>query len=176
MLNQGIFVYDTYTNHGYLVSDTNSDFNDFTFWGYSGRPPGVGTEEEGGEEEPPRWRSTAFIAESDGVVVFKARTGAQNEDGEYINPIDGIYMRDGISQMPITVLVETGMNSDVLDPSIPGGVLPIVGVGIERDGFRGNKLAITATMADAENGWGGIYIANIDRGPTLIDQTIKTKR
>ena len=69
------------------------------------------------------------------------------------------------------------MNSDVLDPSIPGGILPIVGVGIERDGFRGNKLAITASMADAENGWGGIYIANIDRGPTVLDDiTIKTKR
>ena len=177
MLNQGIFVYDIYAGHGYLISDTNNDFNDFTFWGYSGRPPGVGSEATDDEEEPPRWRSTAFIAASDGVVVFKARTGTQNPNGEYINPIDGIYMRDGTMQTPITVLVEVGMESSVLDPSIPGGVLPIVGVGIERDGFRGNKLAITANMADAENGWGGIYIANIERGPTILDDTIiKTKR
>lgn len=177
MLNQGIFVYDIYAGHGYLISDTNNDFNDFTFWGYSGRPPGVGTEATGDEEEPPRWRSTAFIAASNGVVVFKARTGHQNENGEYINPIDGIYMRDGTFQTPITVIVEVGMESSVLDPSIPGGVLPIVGVGIERDGFRGNKLAITASMADAENGWGGIYIANIERGPTILDDIIiKTKR
>lgn len=178
MRNQGIFLYDIYARHGYLISDTNSDFNDFTFWGYSGRPPGVGSDQVAeGEEEPPRWRSTAFLAASDGMVVFKARTGVQNEVGEYINPIDGIYMRDGVSQTPITVLVETGMNSDVLDPSIPGGVLPIVGVGIERDGFRGNKLAITASMADAENGWGGIYFANIERGPTVLDDNaIKPKR
>lgn len=178
MLNQGIFVYDIIADQGYLVSDTNSDFNDFLYWVYSGRPPGVGTGEEGSdEEEPPRWRSAAFVASSDGVVVFKARTAEQNEVGEYINPVDGIYMRDAIYRTPIQMLVETGMDSNLLDPSIPGGVLPIVGVGIERDGFRENKLAITATMADAENGWGGIYIANIDRGHTIIDNTtIKTKR
>lgn len=177
MLNQGIFVYDIYADKGFLVSTTNTDFNDFTFWGYSGRPPGVGTETQQDEEEPPRWRSTAFIAASDGVVVFKARTGTQDENGEYINPIDGIYMRDPVLETAINVLVEVGMESSVLDPSIPGGVLPIVGVGIERDGFRGNKLAITASMADAENGWGGIYIANIQRGHTILgDTTIKTKR
>lgn len=177
MLNQGIFIYDILADKGYLVSNTNTDFNDFTFWVYSGRPPGVGNEFPLEEEEPPRWRSSAFIAASDGIVVFKARTGIQDQQGEYIDPIDGIYMSDAILQTAINALVETGMDSNVLDPSIPGGILPIVGVGIERDGYRGNKLAITATMADAERGWGGIYVANIDRGHTIIDETtIKTKR
>jgi hypothetical protein len=172
-VDQGIFIYDMYADYAYLVAQTKSDFDDFLFWGYSGRPPGVGTlnEEEDGEE-PPRWRSAAFIAASDGVVVFKARTGDQSPTGEYISPIDGIYMKNAIARSPIQVLVETGMNSDVLDPSIPGGVLPIIGVGIERDGFRGNKLAITASMADSENGWGGIYFTNISRNPTA--EVIKT--
>ncbi|MBP6005230.1 MAG: hypothetical protein KA746_17510 [Pyrinomonadaceae bacterium] len=179
-VDQGIFIFDIYANHAYLVSHTNGDFNDFMFWGYSGRPPGVGSEteevaEEDGEE-PPRWRSAAFIAASDGMVVFKARTGAQTPQGEYISPIDGIYMRNALAPSPIQVLVETGMNSDVLDPSIPGGVLPIIGVGIERDGFRGNKLAITASMADSENGWGGIYMTNINRGPAVGLFDVKTAR
>ena len=176
-VHQGIFVYDIYANYAYLVSRSDYDFNDYLYWVYSGRPPGVGTfnEEEDGEE-PPRWRSAAFIAASDGLVVFKARTGTQDPNGEYINPIDGIYMKNALDRSPIQVLVETGMSSNVLDPSVPTGALPIVGVGLERDGFRGNKLAITASMADTENSWGGIYVANIARGPSADLFNFKASR
>ena len=38
--------------------------------------------------------------------------------------------------------------------------------------FVRNKLAITASMADSENGWGGIYFTNISRNPTA--EVIKT--
>lgn len=164
-VNQGIFLYDTVQEYAFLIARTPFDFDDFQFWVYSGRPPGTGnlTDEET-VEEPPRWRSAAFIAASDGLTVFKARRGDQTKTGEYFNVIDGLYIKNGPERTPIEMLAETGMMSDLLDPSIPTGTLPIVGLGIERDGFRGNKLVITASMADEENSWGGIYLAEVSRG------------
>lgn len=173
-VNQGIFIYDTIQEYAFLISRTPADFDDFQFWVYSGRPPGTGnlTDEET-VEEPPRWRSSAFIAASDGLAVFKARKGDQTKVGEYVNIIDGLYMKNGPERTPIEALAETGMASDILDPSIPTGTLPIVGLGIEREGFRGNKLAITALMADEENSWGGIYLADVARGNQIDDRRAK---
>ena len=128
----GHVIYDIYADHAYMVSHTNGDFNDFMFWVYSGRPPNVGnrTEEEPGEEEPPRWRSAAFVAASDGLVAFKARTGELDDNGVYINPIDGIYIRNAVAGTPIEALaVETGMLSGSTRPVDPRRALPIVGVG-----------------------------------------------
>jgi hypothetical protein len=176
MLNQGIFIYDIYGDHAYMVSHTEGDFNDFTYWGYSGKPPGVGPEDDA---EPPRWRSTAFLAVSDGIVAFKARTGLMDKNGVYINPIDGIYMRDAILRTPIETLAETGMDGEILDPSTPTGVgptIPIVGLGIERDSFRGNKLAISASMANDVTSWGGIYMANVSRNGNLGRKMVKTSK
>jgi hypothetical protein len=65
----------------------------------------------------------------------------------------------------LKIVVETGMDGAYLDTSIPvhfRATLPITNVGIERDGFRGNMLAITATMDDGENNWGGVYLTNFD--------------
>ncbi len=73
-------------------------------------------------------------------------------------------MADGPRMTRIEVIAETGMAGEIIDPGTPRGLaatLPIVGLGIERDGFRGHKLAITATMADAVTSWGGVYMANI---------------
>ncbi len=174
-VRQGIFVYDMSLGYAFLVAQTPYDFDDLLFWVYSGRPPGAGNvsdEEEVGE--PPRWRSSAFVATSNGIAVFKGRKAGQLKTGEYVDIVDGLYMKDGPQRTPIEALVETGMGSDLLDPSIPTGVLPIIGVGIERDGFRGNKLAITASMADEENSWGGIYFATVGRGGQL--ETVKSKK
>ncbi len=45
--------------------------------------------------------------------------------------------------------------------------LPIVSLGIERDGFRNGRLAIAASMATEEEGWAGIYIARVPEPGTL---------
>lgn len=180
-LNQGFFVYDMALRYTYLAAQTTSEFDDLLFWVYSGRPPGVGgdskelVEEESGEE-PPRWRSSGFVTVADEVVVFKARHAAQTKTGEYVDIVDGIYLKNAVNRMPIEALVETGMSSDLLDPSIPTGILPITGLGIERDGLRGARLTITAAMADEDNSWGGIYYARIPRVNSVISSPVKKVR
>lgn len=174
-VNQGIFLYDVYSNYGYLVAGTKGDYNDFIYWGYSGKAPGTGS---GGDEdaEPPRWRAAAFVATSNGKVVFKARTGLLDGNNVYVDPIDGLYMGEPISNAPLSVLVETGMDGGVIDPSIAGMAMPVTGLGIEREGFRGHNLVMTATMANAEESWGGVYFANIPgNGPGKAPVTVKKK-
>lgn len=50
-VNQGILIKDTVTGELRLVAETGSVYEDFLFWTFSGRPPGVGGGDEGGEEE-----------------------------------------------------------------------------------------------------------------------------
>jgi hypothetical protein len=178
-INQGIFVHDTATNKTFRIARTVADFSDFTYWNFSGRAPGVG-EGEGGDEEDgelARWRSGSFIAvSSKGLnyyVAFKARTGSLNENHVYVNPVDGIYLRNGKGpqQSPILALVETGMDGTSLDPeavydadenpATPPVPLPVTEMGIERDGFRKGNLVINTSMGTEEAGWAGIYLADI---------------
>jgi hypothetical protein len=180
-INQGIFVLDRRTGITHLVADSNADFNDFVFWGYSGKAPGTGHEEEfdeeddeGDEAEPPRWRSAAFVNVANGLVNFKARTGALDEKNVYVNPVDGIYMGNVFQPDSLQVILETGMDGAVLDPSLPPGNMEIIGLGIERDGFRGRYLAITAVMANAEEGWGGVYLAHVTpRSPNIKNSKVE---
>lgn len=158
-VNQGIFVLDIYANRTVLVANSTTDFNDFLFWVYSGRPPGVGGEEE--EAEPPRWRFSAFMSVYDGVVAFKARTGTFNKQHEYVNVVDGIYLSNILAGSGLQTLIETGMDGSVFDPMLQSGEMLVSGLGIEREGLRGQNLAITATMENAEESWGGIYMANV---------------
>ena len=169
-INQGIFVYDSQTGQIRIVARTNRDFDDFIYWNFSGRTPGTG---EGGEDEddgePARWRSAAFIAVSGSSVVFKARTGNIDRlTHVYVNPVDGIYLqRNGTSQLE-TVL-DTTMDGTILDStavdSSNGSSLPITELGLERDGFRGNKLVINARMGVEEGEEGdsgaGIYLTDV---------------
>lgn len=149
---------------------------DFVYWNFSGRVAGNG--DEGGDdiEEPARWRSTSFGAVSGNGVpsisAFKARTA----DGE-----DGIYLREilpsGMDEL--VMLLKTG-DPQVVDVSPQAAGMEISAVGIERDGFRGNWLALTASMllpaaaaVDAGEGsgevtgWAGVYVARF-----LDDETI----
>lgn len=168
-INQGIFVYDSQTGQIWIVARTNRDFDDFIYWNFSGRVPGTG---EGGEDEddgePARWRSSAFIAVSGSSVAFKARTGNIDKATHvYVNPVDGIYLqRNGTSQLE-TVL-DTTMEGTVLDDTAVdsnGDSLPITELGLERDGFRGNKLVINARMGVEEGEEGdsgaGIYLTEV---------------
>lgn len=163
-LHQGIVVMDLQTGEARVVSSTLTDFTDFVYWTYSGHVPGTSGDET---SEPPRWRGASFMAVSDGTVVFKARTADWNKQFEYINIVDGLYSVDMRTNSPRSKLVETGMDGSLLDPQLSPGTMPITGLGIERDGFRGDHLAITATMANEEAGWGGVYMKRLYRAPSL---------
>ena len=39
--------------------------------------------------------------------------------------------------------------------------LPVTEMGLERDGFRGNSLAINVSMGTEEAGWAGIYLTRV---------------
>src|SRR5690606_3048849 len=157
---QGIFVYDTQTGMAYLAADNTGYIKDFLFWVYSGHIP---TEEEE-DAEPPRWRGAAFVAGSDGWIAFKGRATELAGSKEYIDPVDGIYMVNPIIGDGLKIIAETGMEGGYIDPGMPDAfraTLPITNLGIERDGFRGTKLAITVTMGNEELGWGGIYLTDV---------------
>jgi hypothetical protein len=131
------------------------------------------------DAEPPRWRSANFIAVSDGRIVFKARTADMNQTNEYINSVDGIYLAVPFNYERIKAVAETGMDGGYIDPDIPNAfraTLPIIGLGLERDGFRGNMLAITLTMGNEEFSWGGIYVADVSGRTVPLTGAMKTAK
>jgi hypothetical protein len=142
------------------IAKTGDQFHDFVYWNFSGRPPGTGHGEEGddGEEtyEPPRWRSATFGAVSatgvPSISAFKART-ADEKDGIYVRKVQPSKIGE------IVKLLETGMPGSAVDPDAAGTT--IISLGVERDGFRGQWLAVTVGMvpATAEEGWAGVYTA-----------------
>ena len=144
---QGLFLANLATAETRLVVETGEKFSDFLFWNFSGRPPGVGEGEVEDDDglELARWRSTSFLAVDGGSLVFK---------GLKTSGVEGLYAALSLGT-PIETIVETGMMGNVLDPAAAN--LPIVGIGIERDGFRHKHLAFNASMADGESSWAGIY-------------------
>ena len=181
-MDQGIFVYDTYTSRLYLTarSGLGGRFDDFVYWNYSGAPPGASPNEQ--DAEPPRFRSSAFLAVSTDNrpvftrVAFQARTGDIDPVTHvYVSPVDGIYLATGPGQGPVTMLAETGMDGTELDPdavwdddddvSTPAVPLPVSSVAMERDAFRSDWLAITASMGVEEAGWAGIYMIKLTPRP-----------
>jgi hypothetical protein len=173
-INQGIFVYDS-VGMGKLRlvarAGAGAEFDDFVYWNYSGAPPGAGESE--GDAEPPRWRSSAFLAVSQRAgatsrTAFLARRGEIDaETNLYDDPVDGIYLavQLGAANPRLTTLVQTGMDGTVLDPAAvdpaSGDALPITSVALERDAFRADWLAITASMGTEEAGWAGIYLTEL---------------
>ena len=173
--NQGIFVHDTHSGETRLVAVNTGQFDDFLFWNYSGKPPCTGkghsdVEEAGDDGESVKWRSSAFLAvsEKNGLkfrIAFKARRGDLVE-GVYIDPVDGIYLAKGPGRPAPVTLLDTTMDGQALDPEAPPGTR-VLELGLEREGFRGDWLAITATMGveggEEEDGMAGVYIARIPR-------------
>ncbi len=169
--NQGIFVYDT-AGKGKLslVARTGgeTDFADFVYWNYSGAPPGASEGE--GDGEPPRWRSSAFLAVSQRAgATFRAAFLARNGNIDpsthlYDRPVDGIYLAEvlGAKSPKLTTLGQTGMDGTILDPQAvdpdTNEPLPITSLALERDSFRGSRLVISAGMGNEEAGWAGIYL------------------
>jgi hypothetical protein len=166
-VNQGIFVHDTRTKRTHLVARTGDEFDDFLFWNYAGKAPctgggGHGGGEEGGEEdgESVRWRSSAYLAVSTGIrATFRSAFKARTAD------VIGIYLREGPGLSPFLTVADTTMAGQLLDPEAPVEST-IVEVGIEREGLRGDWLAINAKMGieggEEEDDMAGIYITELD--------------
>jgi hypothetical protein len=94
-------------------------------------------------------------------VAFKARRG-DIADGVYVPPVDGIYLAKGPGQSDVVTVLDTTMPGQALDPEAPPGTT-ILELGLEREGLRGDWLAITATMGvaggdDEDDGMAGIYV------------------
>lgn len=174
-VHQGIFVYDTQATEDPLhtiVRNDTGEFTDFLYWVFSGRPPNVGDSAGGdGSEgtgddvvpEPPRWRSSAFVAVSGGPVtgpdpdlykiVFKAAAGT----------VDGIYLAQSFDLSRIqTVIDTTFQGTDIDTPDAPADSL-ISTVGMERDGLRNDQLVITTSMLNpvTTESNSGVYITTI---------------
>jgi hypothetical protein len=182
---QGFFLRDMLSKTTIVIAKTG-DFvdgrtiEDFVYWNFSGRVLGKG---HGGEEDPEetlelaRWRSTSFGAVSGtgapGMSVVKARF-VDNNDG--LENENALLLRDvkpsGFGDLE--ALLRTGDLGAVVDPEAPAGAV-ISALGIERDGFRGNWLAINVSMlvpsagvtatadgeeSEEETGWAGIYAAH----------------
>ncbi len=152
-VNQGIFTANTQTNKFHLVARTQAPdgFTDFLYWTYSGKPPGSSG---GGDAEPPRWRSSSFTAVTNAAVAFKGQKGS----------VDGLYVHSMKTNVVLTVL-DTTMDGQSVDPMAPSGST-ISSIGLERDGFRGKWLTISAGMENATTAetWGGLYGHNCGAG------------
>lgn len=173
-LHQGIFVHDIQTRKTRTVATAPTDYDDFLYWNFSGHVPGMG--EGDSEGEPARWRASAFAAVSGMVdgrlndatfhVAFKARSG-DVENGAYVDPVDGIYLRSGPDKSTIATLIESGIDGELIDPDAvdtdTGEPLGVTEVGIERDGFRGNTIVINASMGSEETGWAGVYLTEVKK-------------
>lgn len=172
-LHQGIFVHDVRTGRTHEVTKTTGYFDDFLYWNFSGHVPGS---DEEGDGEPARWRASAFVAVSGTVdgrltdpqfhVAFKGRKGEMSA-GNYLNPVDGIYLAKGPGNLRIDPLIESGMDGTLFDPKavdiVTDAALPVTEMGIERDGFRANSIVINAGMGEEETGWSGIYMTTAPR-------------
>ena len=165
-VNQGIFVHDTRTRRTHLVARTGENFDDFLFWNYAGKAPCTGSShghaEEGGEEdgESVRWRSSAYLAVSKSSgATFRSAFKARNADAV------GVYLREGPGQSPFLTVADTTMSGQLLDPEAPTDSM-VIEVGIEREGLRGDWLAINAKMGveggEEEDDMAGIYITELD--------------
>ena len=163
-VHQGFFVRDMQLGKTVVIAKTGGEFKDFVYWNFSGRVPGMGGGGEGGDdiEEPARWRTATFGAVSAHGVPSISAFKARSVDGS-----DGIYLRKVLPPPSkigdVTALLKTGMPGAMVDPLTPSGAL-ISALGIERDGFRGQWLAVSVGMlaeggTEEDTGWAGLYVA-----------------
>ncbi len=158
-VHQGIFVYDTTTSQLVPVAKAPGEFDGFLYWVFYGRAAGTPDPNVGPDvvPEPPQWRSFPYLSVSgqSGAqfqIVFKAQSGA----------VDGVFLAQGPTAAPIETVVDTTMQAQALDPQAPA-TASIVGLDMERDGFRGNWFVLAGTMLDSSTsqGMAGVYIAHV---------------
>ncbi len=169
--NQGIFIHDTLSGETRLVARNIGQFDDFLFWNYSGKPPcsseSHGDDSDASDAHSIKWRSSAFVAVGHSrprqfKVAFKARRG-DVVGGQYVDPVDGIYLAKGQGQADAVTVLDTTMDGQALDPEAPAGST-ILELGLEREGLRGDWLAITATMGivgsdEEDDSLAGVYVS-----------------
>ena len=155
-VHQGFFVHDAELHKTRAVVKTGSEYSDFLYWVFSGRPPGVG-DDESEDFEDPRWRASAFTAvyrQGDKAqVAFKGRKPT-------VPTTDGIYLTVvPASPQVIRTVVDTNTPGTLIDPESPAGT-KVISVGVERDALRKGWLAITASMLNAttSESWAGVYV------------------
>jgi hypothetical protein len=156
-VHQGVFVYDTATDQINKVTTTGAKFSGFTYWVYSGAPPGVGGG-DAGSVEPPRWRSSSFVA------VSGLNTGYQVAfKGTPVAGGSGIYLGQGPGPVEnIETVLDTTTAGTSVDTQAPAGSV-VTAVGLERDGFRGRNLALSVSMLNATTteSWAGVYLTSV---------------
>lgn len=162
-VNQGFFVHDVAAGRTWQVARTGEDgLEDMLFWVFSGRPPGVGDSVDA--EELARWRSSAFGALYSGAGQPSLFAFKSERDGT-----SGIYVREGLGfQLPLRSAAEVGTTlGQTLDPEAPDNSF-VSEVGIERDGFRNNRLGINAAMLfedpinpEESIGFAGMYYGDV---------------
>ena len=159
-VNQGFFVADTLSGEVHEIAKTGSGIDDMMYWNFSGSPPGSGSGDEGGKQEPPRWRSASFVAVAGvGATTFQAVFKARATDDDFL------FRVTGPGGAP-SAFVGTGTPGTDIDAQAPAGS-SVVAIGIERDALRGGKLAMTASMLDEVTGesWAGVYVAAMRANP-----------
>jgi hypothetical protein len=168
-VNQGIFVHDTTTRATRLVARTNTGvYEDFLFWVFSGRQPGVGGGDDGGDDqEPPRWRSSAFVASAAWAPDISKYNVAFKALKSVATGLTGIYLTRGPGNSLTTydTAVDTTTAGTAVDPEAPSGSV-VATVGIEREGLRRNSwLAINASMVDpvTTESIAGVYVTKVPR-------------
>jgi hypothetical protein len=158
-VHQGIFVYDTATSQLVSVAKAPGEFDGFLYWVFYGRAAGTPDPNVGPDviPEPPAWRSFPYLSVSgqSGAqfqIVFKAQSGA----------VDGVFLAQGPAAAPIETVLDTTMQAQGLDPQAPVAA-SIVGLGMERDGFRGNWFVLTGSMLDSSTsqGMAGVYVTHV---------------
>jgi len=132
------------------------------------------------------WRYSVNSVHANGVIMFKARKGVQDNTGVYMDPIDGIYYkkRGNDWSSPLSKMVETGMDSTIFDAEavVPvgfletGSAMTVSEIGMEREALRGRFVVLTlrfgaqvTALEEAEEDekdveFAGIYIANMPAG------------
>lgn len=162
-VNQGIFINDTASGKTLMVAraGTGNTFQDFLYWVYSGRPPGSGSTTDASDGEPPRWRSSAFVA-VDGArgVIFK---GSRYPISGVTVPSSGIY-GVGYANGALTdfiPVIEVGDFVAKLDASAPSDST-VSSVGIEREAIRNGWVTMTvSTINSAGSSWAGVYATHV---------------
>ena len=154
--DQGIFVVDIETGAITMKARAGQGqlFDDFLFWNFSGAPDDAGSDDA--DQEAPRWRSNAFLAQDDFNTVFKALSGG----------VVGLYGNFGDELDDMFTIAQVGQDGATIDPAAAG--MAITSLGLERDGFRNGWLAINAGMANADESWAGIYVARVPEPPMLM--------
>lgn len=180
-IHQGVFIHDTQMQATTMVAQTDGeDIIDFLYWNYSGAVPELDAEPD---QEPPRFRSSAFVSVSAGVgnlalLAFKATSASYEADfhgpglGGYAEVVDRLHLGKVIANANTTVtpLLSTGDDGQSVDPQAPVGSM-VTAIGLERDSLRAPWLVISAAMAfeldadEEDEGMAGIYLRQVGTTP-----------